>query len=64
MQAGAAVSKNTGAGHRRFGGVWEGTAAKRASVDADRMSPWAQIKTLACDTKAETPRCSRCCTAL
>jgi hypothetical protein len=34
-------------------GVWERTAAKRASLAVDRARPWAQIKTLACDTGAK-----------
>jgi hypothetical protein len=53
MQSGAAVSKNTDAGRRRPEGCGRGTAAKRATLDADTTSPWAQIKTLACDTRAD-----------
>jgi hypothetical protein len=61
MHIGAAVSKNTGCGHRRSERVWEGTAAKRATLDADTMRSRAQIKTMTSDTRAETPRWWCCC---
>jgi hypothetical protein len=60
MHIGAAVSKNTGCGHRRSERVWEGTAAKRATLDADTMRSRAQIKTMTSDTRAETPRWCWC----
>jgi hypothetical protein len=56
----AAVSKNTGADLRSSEGGGRKRAAKRAVLDADRMSLSAQIKTLASDTKADTLRCSSC----
>jgi hypothetical protein len=54
----AAVSKNTGADLRASEGGGRERAAKRAVLDADTTGLSAQIKTLASDTGADTPRCS------